>query len=175
MAKWQKPYLDVPADDYLTSEDYICSMGYSMDWVPPLYDLIGPHENRYINLMKLGHKPISLIHDWELKYWTSEIEKYGWVINTLTFQTTSGRIINEFVVCLPDQAWRVDRIKRIYHTRVSRGMLTELEEARIGFLLGYSKQCISAYLERSRLLKAGDYHGANAPHLNFIGKGLQKC
>lgn len=172
MTKWQKDYLDVPADDYLTSEDYILSMGFPLDYKPPLFDLIGPHEQRYMNLMRLGRKPVTLISEWELKYWNDEIHTQGWIIEPFVFRSYfKNQTVNDYVVYLPGQQWRVLRLRKCYKT-IERRPWIDADEARVGFLLGYTKQCIRAYLERKRLFDVGDYDGAKAPHLNYI-KGNQ--
>lgn len=156
MTKWQKPYLDVPADDYLTSEDYLCRMGYPMDWVSPLNDLIGPHEQRYINLMRLGRKPVTEIDDYELEYWIDEIKERGYIL--YRFDKTCCSLSHpSYIVGLPGQEWRVRRLNKAFEDSYRNGY-DEINHARIGFLLGYTKQCISAFLERSRLLKSGDCH-----------------
>jgi len=166
MSRWQKPYLDVPADDYLTSEDYLCSMGRPFDWVPPLYDLIGPHEQRYMNLMRMGRKPVTEIEEWELKYWIDEIKERGYIL--LKIDNSYARFHDpSYIVGLPGQEWRAQRLKRAFEDNFKSGY-TEINHARIGFLLGYTKQCISAFLERCRLIKIGDLEGAKARHLNFI-------
>jgi len=40
MVRWQRPYLDVPADDYLSNQDFLLRWGYPLDHVPDLHRLI---------------------------------------------------------------------------------------------------------------------------------------
>jgi len=169
MTKWQKDYLHVPADAHLTSDDYICRMGFPRNYKPGLNDLIGPHENRTMNLMRMGHKPIALISEYETRYWKDEAETQGYHHESflLRFQPL-GKVETRHLYYYPGQEWRVRRLIRCYRSRERQGFWTPIEQARVGFLLGYTKQCIRAFLIRTELIYGGDLEGANAPHLNFI-------
>ena len=153
MARWQKPYLDVPADDYLSDQDLLLRWGYPLDHVPDLHELIGPHEQRYMNLMRMGRKPVCMLDTILLPYWEEEIAKHNYGVLPVSEE--------EVVIHLPSEKWRAEKIVRIRNTpSMSRGYTYHVK---LGYLLGYTKTCIAAFCIRMDYILNGQMEVANSP------------
>jgi hypothetical protein len=152
MTRWQKPYAHVPADDYLSSKQYLSMVGMRISEATRLNTGIGPHERRYINLMRLGLKPVANIDPCELQFWEEDIRKHGWIVREqrILFEGCS-EVFLSYYIGLPGQEWRINKLISIFK-RLEKRPPNDLEEAQIGFLFGYTKECIAYYLKRLRKL-----------------------
>jgi len=165
--RWQKPYHHVLADDYLKSHTFLTHWGaYANDinpeWFSTVHEFIGPHEHREMNLMVLGIKPCALIDSSKIGYWAKTIEDRRWIVERSGFGDGN---CEELIVALPDQHWRVKRLHRL-DRETTRDGYSLLGMVRLGYLLGYTKECIRAFLDnRSRLEESVEYVGFVDAHM----------
>lgn len=163
MTRWQKPFHHIPVDDYLNDIDTKISMGYRPSHVHRLNNGIGPHERRYMNLMLAGVKPITLLDmvEFNLPVWQKAVEENGWGYLIVMSHGHCGRPLLDAVVYLPGQQWRAERLAKELRKRHRN---TTLKDVRMGFLLGYTKECIAYFLDRCREI---DYNGNTTLPVNI--------
>jgi hypothetical protein len=148
--RWQKPFHHIPVDDYLNTEEYKLAMGLGLDYEHRLNSGIGPHERRYLNLMIAGLKPISMLDDHEFEHpvWQEAIKTHGWSHCSRDW-IIRGNKFTEYYVYYPGLDRRVEiLIRELGKDR------SDLNETRIGYLLGYTKECIAYYTHRKKIMMA---------------------
>lgn len=163
MEEWQKPYHDIPADDYLTSRDFLLSHGYELNHVPRLHELIGPHEHRYMNLMRFDRKPICLLDTSHLPYWEEEIAMRSYVVIPASEY--------EVIVHLHTEEDRALKIISLYQTPgTERGFSYH---GKFGYLLGYDAACIEAFYIRLGYILDGNRKMADSDIFKSVEKFKQ--
>lgn len=104
---------------------------------------IGPHQDRELTLMKAGIKPAALLDLRELSDWQSTIDEFGWIVREIpSYHPT----IKQYVVALPGEEARLNQIERIYTKVNTTRRMSDLDHAKLGRLLGYSKEQIRAFI-----------------------------
>lgn len=115
---------------------------------------VGPHEEKELELMLAGQKPLAMLHDdwpvdWEHpKTAFQPYVKSGKIVaKEHTYIFSDGDTLHYYYFALPDEAWRIDEMIAI-HTKLfdENQPTTDEIERRIGELLGYTAKEIEAYL-----------------------------
>jgi hypothetical protein len=163
MEEWQKPYLDIPVDDYLTSEDFLLSQGYQLNHVPRLNELIGPHEGRYMNLMRHYIKPICLLDRSHLSYWEDEISSRNYGVIPASE--------HEVIVHLPTEKERALRLISLY--KIPGAERADNYHIQFGYLLGYDTTCIEAFCIRFHYILSANTKLANSTIFKSVEKFKQ--
>ena len=101
--------------------------------------------------MRLGRKPVAIVDKWEIEFWESDINTFGWGVIEFNRLLFNGRPVNDFVVYVPGEEWRARRVAFILKS-LSTKRLSLIDEVRLGCLLGYTKRCISAFVERVKIM-----------------------
>ena len=123
------------------------------DAIPPVTrgyafedDLLGPHQDKELELMLAGKKPFSLI-DTSIM---SNREQAGW-----WHATATGKIIHAIGInakhkadyfSLPGEEWRMGKARAIYQNVRDTGTMTDKHHTTLGQLLGYSDEAIQYFV-----------------------------
>lgn len=113
--------------------------------------LRGPHQGRELKLMLAGLKPLALVEPQYMKYWVPHIEENGWTITTFQMQsfTNPNSKSTGYLVSLPGEESRAKQVVKVYQRIYRDGKrMSNLDHARLGKLLGYSKEQIKFFIER---------------------------
>lgn len=112
---------------------------------------IGPHEGQEYDLMCQGRKPLAIMNS--LKQFEDKIAQGEFVALKCEFpmRYTLDGVVGwykepyvDYFVALKDEAWRIDVLKAIYDAHHTDG--TPLDHVVIGYLLGYEKHHVEAFL-----------------------------
>lgn len=135
-------------------------MDNTEDDLPPE---IGPHEERELELMLAGQKPMAMfsdvVHapfDWGEASFEPFVEdgrliKREEIVEIHHPETHLHRYI---YYTLPGEEWRSERLSQIHHHLfIDRVKTTPELETEIGRLLGYTDHEIAVYIERSSILR----------------------
>lgn len=143
MTRWQKEYRDIPKDSRYENTIPAPIINPLLDQ-GPYKELIGPHFQKELNLMLAGRKPVALLNHSDMPFWYKAIDENGWDV-TYAIRNTGehNKCIGEIIVSLPDQKWRASKLRSLILSD-QEGSLRN--NAKIGFLLGYTKECIAAEL-----------------------------
>lgn len=163
MTEWQKPYLDIPVDDYLMSKDFLLSHGYQLNHAPRLNELIGPHERRYMNLMRADRKPICLLDKSHLPYWKIEIEMSNYGVIPVSEE--------EVIVHVPTERTRALKLIEVFKTPNPLRIFGY--HGIVGYLLGYTPTCIEAFYTRVEYILKGDRKMADSDIFKSVEKFKQ--
>lgn len=113
-----------------------------------LHETIGPHEGKELELMLAGKKPAALIGS------QSELKKFKPYVKNGQFKLAakdSKGFANSpiYLVTLPSEEWRGTQFLRIVQKQRELGLSPESKiwHARMGLLLGYSKEDIQHFLQ----------------------------
>ncbi len=150
MSRWQHPYAHFPADPYL--RQHYAEHPAVAEWLSA--DGRGPHQNRELGLMLAGVKPAALIEPSRFRYWQPVCAERGWHTLEIVHDRPNLRRYQErsVIVALPECLWRLQRVASIYEDFNQEHNLTPRQHAQLGFLLGYTKQDIRAFLGPRRKL-----------------------
>lgn len=114
--------------------------------------LLGPHQYREFNLMVMGRKPIAMpdVHEPDsLQLWLDTAKEKGWSVRRVDKLAGNKK---GWLFCQPGQEWRMDKLAAIYadvRSRKGRGnKMRPADHARIGLLLGYSKEAVGEFLQK---------------------------
>jgi hypothetical protein len=131
---------------------------------------VGPHEDRELELMETGTKPLSMFVeplDSDFEYFPEgefdALAERGMLVKRVQMEAITdpnGREnrIRRVLYALPSEAWRIDAIlliQKLYDS-LSPGWRPDLERV-IGRLLGYSESDIEDYIKwmESRSIRSG--------------------
>ena len=116
---------------------------------------IGPHAGRELELMLAGRKPLAMFSDQACASgWFPEDSFQPYVSSGLFVRrmhiyrnVRSGLTTRHFYVARVGEAWRIERMHRLYFEIHCCGRpATHLDHVEIGRLLGYPEDDISAFL-----------------------------
>jgi len=139
--RWQREYSDIDEDSFKFSQDYLKLRGWSVNPKKHIDDpRIGPHQDKEMNLMLANRKPVALVSALDYPFWEETIFKLRWIVVPRELQ-------QDYVIGLPDQLWRAEKLVRITNTAIYP-YRNEVHFARVGYLLGYTKECIKAFIDR---------------------------
>lgn len=113
----------------------------------PDRDLVGPHTNRELNLMLAGKKPLAMMDTpFFREGWQAVVKEQGW--SWCYMIPMRGPLEDTVAIALPGHEFRIKKLARVYEQcRLKNGM-TDLDHAKIGILLGYTKEQIWAFLDK---------------------------
>lgn len=100
-------------------------------------DFRGPHEGAELEMLLDGVKPMALVTD--ITPFSSYIRLEKLIMVPLILRTTQ-----HYIVSLPDQEWRIKKLLKEFNNLRKKNQ--PIIHARIGFLLGYTKQDIKKFL-----------------------------
>jgi hypothetical protein len=163
MEECQKSYLDIPVDDYIMSTDFLLANGYKLNHVPKLNELIGPHEGRYMNLMRYDLKPVCLLNISHKKYWEEVILLRNYGVIPVSEE--------EIIVHLPTEEKRALQLLTLYKKPPGRRMWRY--HGSFGYLLGYDATCIEAFYIRLDYILKGDKEKSDSDIFKSVDKFKQ--
>lgn len=106
--------------------------------------LTGPHARREMNLMLAGLKPVAMADGPILHVWQKAAREQGWASREIELIYPG---IRGWFFALPGQEWRLDAIDKLYRDVRNKGSMDLRHHARLGLLLGYSKEAILEFLK----------------------------
>jgi hypothetical protein len=124
--------------------------------------MVGPHEDRELELMLAGEKPLAMFTEvWPVESGFIPEDEFlphvraGRIIMREAFEpapAVEGGPENLQIRCvlyaLPDEAWRIDAMLLLRRVYATQGGWDEGLERMIGSLLGYSQSDIDGFIER---------------------------
>lgn len=142
---WIKFQTQPTTDDDLC-DDYRRPYTYS-DQLRSDRDLVGPHTNRELGLMISGKKPLAMLDTSFFKQgWLDTVEEKEW--SWCHMIPLRGRPEDTVLVCLPGHEFRFHALARVYANCRTTNTMIPRDHAKIGILLGYTKEQIRAFLDK---------------------------
>lgn len=123
---------------------------------PSLPEGVGPHEERELELMLGGKKPLAMFYEavvlpvsdfYPEEEFMPHVEAKRLIRRDEIYQPHNHPIAAQYVYyALPGEEWRIDEMHALQLRSHADGPWTEEDEQRTGFLLGYSPDEIQAWL-----------------------------
>lgn len=109
----------------------------------------GPHEGRYLRLLLNGTKPMAIVDPSEIQAYQPYIEKGKLIVDVIKVFSN----VTQYAVALPNEAWRIPRIRKLYSPGVKDSMSDRLWHAKVGILLGYTNHDIRKFINDNPLIR----------------------
>lgn len=95
--------------------------------------------------MLSGKKPLALLDTCFFQEgWKRAVKEQGWT--WCHMMAYSGKAEHFVVVAIPGHEFRLRMLDNVYTRCRAKGQMTDLDHAKIGILLGYTKEQIRAFL-----------------------------
>ncbi|WP_420546822.1 hypothetical protein [Curvivirga sp.] len=131
----------------------------------PKDPLIGPHEERELELMLKGEKPLTEFSDiveperggailvqWSDQEFTPHVESGEIIRHEIFHNTPDGQYeIHSIYFTLPGEEWRAKELHKLRTTDFTVDM-NDYYDRKVGELLGYPKEAIDHFIQRRKLM-----------------------